>query len=255
MMNKQELNNAFSKIQASEQLIQEVCAMKNERQLVCRRKFVKVALVAAIVIVCLATTAFAAPMIYDALTNGRVGDGEVFLTPTGSDGSQQLQSYGICVDVQMNEDAPTSIARFYLPTLVDGYEQYFGFVYKDKMTAAYRWTNGPENWEDEVRFYQIAGGTYDPETVYCSAVTELGSKPEAKLMQLAGVQGYLVEDADLYGTRHFLWSDGDYLFHLEVPDEYTDADLEKVLHSITAVEDILPYCVSMTPEDMESVFE
>lgn len=254
-MDKQELQGAFSKIHASQQLVQEVCMMKNGKNVKCKGKIVKAAVIAAVIMVFAATTAFAAPMIYNALTDGRVDDGQIGWTPTGPEGSEMVQSHAIYVDVQMNQDAPTSIEQFYLPTLADGYEQYFGFVYKDKMTAVYRWTNGPENWEDEVRFYQIAGGTYEPETVYCSAVTELGGKPEAKLVQVAGIQGYLVEDADLYGTRHFLWSDGDYLFHLEVPDEYTDADLEKVLYSITAVEDILPYCVSMTPEDMESVFE
>lgn len=255
-MNKQQLQGAISKLHASDGLVQEVLSMNTKKKNVTAQgKLAKTALIAAIVTVLLVTTAFAAPAIYQALTNGRVGGEEIWLTPTGPEGSHQVQRHDIYVDVQMNEDAPASIETFYLPTMEGGYEQYFGFVYKDQMSAVYRWTNGRENWEDEVCFWQIAGGTYDPKEVYCTVETELGTTPEAKLVQLGGIQGYLVEDISHYGTRHFLWSDGEYLFYLEVPDEYSDEDIVKVLQSIVSVEDILPYCVSMTWEDMETVFE
>lgn len=256
-MDKQQLQGAISKIHASDGLIQEVLAMKTkENNVTFRGKLVKAAVIAAIVTVLLATTAFAAPAIYNALTSGRVNtDDTIGLTPTGPDGSQEVQLHEVCVDVQMNEHAPDSIEQFYLPTMDAGYEQYYGFVYKDRTTALFRWTNGQGNWEDEVRFWQVSGGAYDPKEAYCVVHTEPGVTPEAKLVQLGGIQGYLVEENDRYGTRHFLWSDGNYLFYLEVPDEYTDDDIAGLLQRIVPVADILPYCVSMTQEDKEIVFD
>ena len=257
-MNKQQLQGAISKIHASLRLTQEVCVMKTEKKTATRGKITKAVVIAAIIVAFAATTALAAPAIHRALTGGHISTDRVFwVRPKELKlGERYLrgQTHNIYVDVQMNEDAPSFIEKFYMPILENDYEQQHGCVYKDKASATYTWTRGADNWRDRVRFYQTAGGTYDPEEVCCSVVTHPCCTPEAALVQLAGIQGYLVEKLGLYGARHFLWSDGDYLFHLEVPDEYTDADIEKILKSITVVEDILPYCVSMTPEDKETVF-
>lgn len=255
-MRKQEIKEAFSQLHASEKMVLEVLTMKTEKKYVSfSRKMAKVVMVAALAIVIVATAAFAAPAIYDALVNGRIHtDGEIGVTPTGAEDQPATPWFDIRVDVDMNEDAPTSIEKFYMLNLHEGYEQYHGFVYKDKMLAIYMWTNGEENWEDEVRLYQYAGGTYDPQKSYWSVKAAPGETPETKLVQLGGIQGYLVEDVFSYGIRHFFWSDGENLFHLQVPDEYTDEDITQVLQGIVLVEDILPYCIDMEEEHIKDVF-
>lgn len=251
-MNKNELQEAFLKIRASDALIEEVLAMKTENK--CSKlsgKFTKVAVIAAVVTALLTTTAFAAPAIYRALTVDK--NGGAWEEPTGGSGGVH-NLYEVRADLEMNTDAPGSLETYYIPKLDSGYVQYYGFVYKDRMSACYMWTNGEKNWEDEVRFWQEAGAYYDPKDILTVVHTEPGVEPEVKLIELGGVQGYLVEDLILYGTRWFIWSDGNYLLKLEVPDEYSDEDIAEVLRSIEAVEDILPYCVSMTQEDRDDVF-
>ena len=255
-MRKQELNKAFSSLHASNALVQEVLTMKAEKKyIIFRGKMAKAVMVAVIAIVVLTTAAIAAPAIYSALVGGNVHtDGEVGVSPTGAEDQSGTPFFDICVDVDMNEDAPASIEKFYMLNLHEGYEQHHGFVYKDKMLAIYMWTNGKENWEDEVRFYQYAGGTYDPQKSYWSVKAAPGETPVTKLVQLGSIQGYLVEDVFSYGIRHFFWSDGEYLFHLQVPDEYTDEDIIQVLQGIVLVEDILPYCIDMEEEHINDVF-
>ena len=251
-MNKRELKAAFSKIHASDDLVQEVLAMKKEHK---TAKFSKKLFLAAVVAALLATTVLATPSAFNALRGGRVDtDGSIVVDPTGADEEVPWNSYDVYVDVDMNPNAPKSIETYYMLTLDSGYVPYEGVVYKDEASTYFSWTNGEKNFEDWVHFRQYAGGNYDPKKSYASVTTEPGVTPETKLVELAGIQGYLVEGLDRNGHRSFFWSDGDYLFKLEVPDEYTDEDIAKVLESIVEVEDILPYCISMTEEDREVVF-
>lgn len=255
MVNK-DIQKAFSKIHAPKDMILEVLEMSVEKKT--KRvgsNAVRVAVIAAVVIAMFTTTVVAATWVHNALVNGSAQtDGEIGVTPTGAENQPATPWYDIRVDVDMNKDAPTSIEKFYLPALDDGYRQYFGFVYKDRMIATYMWTNGENNWEDEIRFWQYAGGTYDPQKIYASVKAEPGKTPETNLVQLGGIQGYLVEDASSYGTRIFLWSDGENLFVLQVPDEYTDDELAKLLQSVVLVDDILPYCISMEETHIKDVF-
>lgn len=253
-MNKKELQRAILKIRASDELMEEVLSMKKQRRCVkFNGRFARAAVIAAVVVALLATTAFAAPVIINALRSGNITtDGTLCVEPTGGR-EGQWNMYEVRVDVDMNDNAPVSIEHYYVPVLDAGYVQYYGFVYKDRMSACYMWTNGEENWEDEVRFWQDAGGTYDPEDVQTVVCAQPGVTPEEKLVNIGEIEGYLVENPDLYGTRCFIWSDGEYLFKLEVPDEYTDADIAGVLRSIVCVDDILPYCVSMSMEEIKAI--
>ena len=251
-MNKRELKAALSKIHASDDLVKEVLAMKKEQK---TAKFSKKLFLAAVVAALLATTVLATPSAFNALRGGSVDtDGSLVVSPTGADEVGPWNIYDVYVDVEMNPNAPKSIETYYMLTLDSGYVPYEGAVYRNQSASYFSWTNGEKNFEDYVQFYQIAGGDYDPKEVYASVITEPGVTPETKLVELAGIQGYLVEDLALHGCREFLWSDGNYLFHLIVPDEYTDEDIAKVLEGIVEVEDILPYCISMTEEDREVVF-
>lgn len=254
-MNDQQIKSAFSQVHASDRLTKEVIAMKNERKTVpVMGKLARAALVAAIVMALLTTTVFAAATITNALRGGSINsDGTILFGPQDGDG-RTWNLYQVNIDVELNADAPQSIERYYLPSLDGEHVQYFGFVYRDQMASCFAWTNGEGNWEDEIRFVQLAGGSFDAEQDIFSVYAEPGIAPEEKLAELAGVQGYLVEDASGYGSRHFIWSDGDYVYQLMVPNEYTDEQIAGVLTSITEIEDILPYCISMTEEDRETVF-
>ncbi|MBQ3215556.1 MAG: hypothetical protein IJB11_05495, partial [Oscillospiraceae bacterium] len=71
------------------------------------------------------------------------------------------------------------------------------------------------------------------------------------------IEGYLVEEPTLgnnYGERKFYWSDGDYLFCLQVPCDFTDAQLEEMVTSVQLVEDIKPYLSTMTEQEIKDIF-
>lgn len=250
-IDKKIFQEAFSVVHASEAVISEVLKMANERKTNgFGRSFLRKGLTAAAVVMLIATTVFAASAICNALVGGTLKkDGNVWFTPMDA-GSEKLNRYEVRLDVDMNPDAPESIETYYMPVLEDGYKQYFGYVYQQS-AAVYMWTYGEQCWENEVRFRQMAGNGLDANEAIACVYTSPEEAPEAKMVEYHGILGYLVEDRFGYGMKNFFWSDGDYLFQLEVPDEYVADDIARVLQSITTVENIEPYCVSMTEEEIK----
>ena len=249
-MDKQLFRETFSAVHASNEVISEVLGMAKERKVIdFGRSGPRKILITAAMVLLIATTVFAASAIHNAVVGGSLKKEGVSFTLM-NDSNEELNRYEVWLDVDMNEDAPKNIETYYMPVLADEYQQYFGYVYWQS-AAVYRWTYGEESWGNDVRFWQTAGSAFYADQAIAWVYTLPEETPEAKMVELNGIQGYLVGDSFGYGSKSFFWSDGDYLFQLDVPDEYTNDDIASLLQSIVTVEDIEPYCVSMTKEEYE----
>ncbi|MBE6923944.1 MAG: hypothetical protein E7466_01720 [Ruminococcaceae bacterium] len=218
----------------------------------------KMTLIAAVV-AGLAITAVATPQIRNALKGGKLEtEDTVWLSPTNPiDGtSYEMRHHEIRLDVEFNEDAPESIENYYIPPEIpDEYTQYLGHIMKDGMFTQFGWI--VEGTDRDICFYQWAGNSVPSEALVVDITTEPDAVPKHGLRTINGIEGYLVEEPTLgnnYGERKFYWSDGDYLFCLQVPCDFTDAQLEEMVTSVQLVEDIKPYLSTMTEQEIKDIF-
>lgn len=227
------------------QLDEQILAQTEEKTMKHKHIIGKSLLIAA-VIMGLAITAMAAPVIFNALKGAKVEkDHTSWYTPTNSAGhSYEVRQYEITLDVEMNENAPNTIDVFYLPTVDDAVEQLYGF-HNEKGLVQYGWMTRA----GYVYFQQIAGGVYDPETNKEYATAVPSDVPKAQLMQYADAQCYLIEEkpvGDFDGMKTVIWSDGDYLYRLEVTFNYTDQQIEKMVAGFKQVDNISDYLMPVT---------
>ncbi len=172
-----------------------------------------------------------------------VADIEPYLMehPCWNDGSGITYDYhSLNVYLYVGTDAPMLVEEYYMPVLSQDYVPYFGEDLNQKATQ-FGWTNGLRNWDDEIMFFQRPGGTYDP-TATEGIFTLPGEAVDAAYVTLGEIYGYLVEDTR-FSRRHFFWSNGDYVFHIFVPDKYSDAQLTALVESVRPVPSIDPYLV------------
>ncbi len=258
-MDKKKFQDAFSVVRASDALRLEVANKMQENKKPAR--LTRKILIAAAVIALLVTTALAAPAVLDAINGGHT---ELFRSGVGKPddlpgGDKTYDGYNVHLDVTLNPDAPDDILVHYLPEVPEKYRQYAGF--KTEIERLYVWSASAEprgfDSEDGIVFYQWPGGFWNDRAekgidwAYWITVPE-GEKPQERKVELGGVNGYLVESSYGYGSRIFWWSNGDYMFMLEVPDEYTDAQLAALVESVHEVEDIGPYIFYDYHDDLQS---
>lgn len=214
----------------------------------------KAVLIAA-VLTGLAVTAVAAPLIHNALKGGKVEtDNTVWWSPTDpADGaSYELREHRITLDVEFDADAPKAIKTYYIPQIPENLQLYHGHIYKDSMSAQFGWKG-----DGYIFFSQEAGGSLLTKELVEYVFTVPGDAPDTGLRTFSGIEGYLIRvDAvgDEQGEQIFYWSDGAYLFRLEVPLDYTDAQLEALVTSVQPVEDITPYLCTMTEQEVKDFF-
>ena len=248
-MDKQKLQETFSHIHASEKLLTEVLNMKRTKNRRNYRILRRVAMAACLLFLVTATI-LAAPEIYRALGGGRiVTDEELWETPTDASGnSYSHQRHEIFLDLPIGESAPKGVSRFYLPQIPEGYGQYHGYLYKDAMTVQYRW-KAPDNYLRDIAFEQMAGGSVNLAECIDVVWTNVGEAPDAAYVTLGGIEGYLVNGRPVEGIsggRVFFWTDGDYLFRLQAPYDYTDDQLAALIESVTEISNVRPYLIGMT---------
>ena len=254
-MDKQKFQETFSHIHASDKIVTEVLKMKRKTN-GSKYRFLRGIAIAACLLMLVAATIVAAPNIYRALGAGHiVTDEELWQTPTDASGnSYSMQRHEIYLSLPIGEGAPTDVSRFYLPQIPETYEQYHGYLYKDNMTVQYRW-KAPDSYLYDIAFEQEAGGVVD--LAQCADVvwTEPGEEPDAAYVTLGGVEGYLVNGRPVEGIsggRVFYWTDGDYLFRLQAPYNYTDAQLAALIESVREISDIRPYLIGMTEAEKDA---
>ena len=253
-MDKQKFQETFSHIHASEKLLTEVLKMKRTRN---GRNYrvLRVAFIAACLVLLVTATILAAPEIYRALGGHIVTDEILWETPTDASGnSYSHQRHEIYLDLPIEEGAPTSVSQFYLPQIPESYVQYHGYLYRDNMTVQYRW-KAPDSYLFDIAFEQMAGGTVNLAECADTVWTEPGEEPDAAFVTLGGKDGYLVNGRPVEGIsggRVFFWTDGDYLFRLQAPYNYTDAQFSALIASVAEVSDVRPYLIGMTEGEKDA---
>ncbi len=248
-MDNKDFRDAFSVVRASDELRLEVFNMTTNTG---KRynKTIRRVLIAAAIIALLATTALAAPEIVNAIRGGSTE-----YSSGGHNKAEWMQnsdilydSYEVYLELELEPDAPDDVLIHYLPEIPTGYDQYVGF--QSDIERLYQWKKGEKgyygNYADEIGFTQWPGDFWNRRAAMgikraWTVMVPQGTKPVEKLVELGGVSGYLVESAAGQGSRLFFWSDGDYVFRLEVPDEYTDGQLAELIESVHVVENIDPY--------------
>ncbi len=244
------IKEAFSVVRASDELRLEVLQMteKTNRP----RLKLRQVLIAAAIFALLATTAMAAPTVINALRGGRTEMNSTFGTQgklSWLPGSvKEYNDYDVYLDLDLNPDAPNDVLIHYLPEIPNGYEQTLGF--KSDIERTYLWATDDEGRKfmhpNEIQFMQWPAQHWiekaGPNGAWaCWIVVPVGEEPKSEMTELGGKRGFLVETEYGYGARIFFWSDGDYVFKLEVPDEYTDDQLAELIESVHVVENIRPY--------------
>lgn len=221
----------------------------------------KVMLVAAVV-AGLAVTAGASPSIRNALFGGKVetDDRTWFSATDPSDGSSYaMKSHEITLSVEMDEDAPESIQVYHIPQIPEGYKQIKGHVHDyDAPNALAQFWWIAEGTDEDIFFSQVAGGSVTPQDLTEIVSTVPGDKVQAEMCTIAQIRGYLIDVRPIGdgfgGDRIFFWSDGSYLFRLEMPYSFTDQQMEELVASVQPVEDIVPYLSTMTQQEIGEVF-
>lgn len=182
------------------------------------------------------------------------------VTPTDDNGNSPSKSiYELSFYLPLNEAAPKCIETYYLPQVPTLYKQSFGYAYAgenwDQLSAiVYAW-DIPDGEKQGMMFYQESG--FDSNQIVFSAKGSPDCVPEMKEAILGGVEGVLiVETIDFdYPHQYFFWSDGEYVFKMRFPIEFTEELMAQIIGNIIKIEDVQKYLVSMTEEEMRNAFE
>lgn len=242
-MDKKEFQDTFSAVRASNSLRLEVMNMTKKK-----RSILPKLLIAAAIIALLCTTALASQAIIGSFTHGDLveGGGENLGTLPPEHGPKD--TYELYLDFEANPDAPENIETFYM--IAPGED----FVLQEGHTdtwydgeapsrpsdfAVYRWQQ--EDADSWILFQQGITGRHDSDVPWQTVFVEEGQEPQVLETELGGVKGYLIEQYRELPTRVFLWTDGDYMFQLEVPGNFADDQIASLLKGMTAVADISPY--------------
>jgi hypothetical protein len=74
--------------------------------------------------------------------------------------------------------------------------------------------------------------------------TAPGDQPITEMRTYGNIEGYYAQQnpvAELPGKKLFFWSDGSYLYRLELPYHYTDTQIADIIASVAPVSDINTY--------------
>lgn len=228
----------------------------SEMQKTSRRKVLpRVGLIAAMLAV-LCTTAMAIPSVRNMLFGIKVQQNRVAAISV-FDGVEMVAggSAEVRLDVTLPEDAPATVETAYVPLFAAenwqpiAEQRTVGTPETAPISIDLGWEDGKGNY---ALFRQLAcpgyTGDYTVECVdlgfnadYEIAALKLGNEEvQCITVQPSSVVGEGLSAKD-DGRRKLFWSDGSYLFSMEVNFDMTDAMLQTLYESVTQVEDIEQY--------------
>ncbi len=217
-------------------------------------------LMAAAIIALLSFTAYAAPMIWNALfgvTANQYSVSRIFVEK-GQPADVRESSLDISLDVQMSKDAPSRLITCYVPMLPAEQMEPIPLTVMKGAVINFR-TDSLLQWQNEdgeyVLFRQVAwpdyakGQTFDTVSTgfdagYSITQTELGGYTVQRLMVEPSEKDENGVHAEHPGLQKLYWSDGFYLFSMEVNYSMEDARLAEILKSIQPVSDATKYVVT-----------
>ena len=223
------------------------------------RRMLRLGIAVALIAGLLGTAALASSMWFFDGYHPQVDDSWDAVTPTDDNGVSHIGSiYIISFSLPLNEDAPELIETYYFPQVPDIYEQSFGAAYTgmnfDKLgSIIYAW-DIPDGAIQGMMFYQESG--FDSNVIETHVTGTPDIAPELKETELGGVEGVLIVEPveSDYPDQYFYWSDGEYVFHMRFPIDFTEEQMAQIIGSVHEVEDVRPYLISMTEEDLEKTF-
>lgn len=165
--------------------------------------------------------------------------------------------YTFYVNFPLEQGAPATVEEFYLPQVPEGYSQFFGVLHGGLPTPYFVW----KTQEDKtITFEQVADLDYGEDTIPdgmvnypVSIITDSG-EPFMTKATYGGMEGTFIPDS-MKGRNYFFWSDGRYAYQLCVSDGFTDKELHELVRSVSRVENIRPYLISMTAEEIEAALD
>lgn len=213
-----------------------------------KRIGIRVMLVAAI-LAGLGLTAGAAPLIRNALKSGSVETNpHAAFTPTDpvSGNSYEIRTHEVRVEIELDKAAPEYIETFYIPEIPEGYEQYRGALYNQGSLLHCVWKT-PEDYGHDITYWQTSRYSYEPDGTVDIITTAPGEIPTAEMRAYGDIEGYYIQQkpvAEIPGSNLFFWSDGSYLYRLELPYDYTDTQIADIIASVAPVSDMDTYLMS-----------
>jgi len=230
------------------------------------RKLIRFGIAAALLVGLLGITAFAVHQYYRPF-NGyepQLNDPVEVVTPTRNGVSYAAKRHDITFRLPLNENAPELIVQYYFPDVPDMYEQNFGMAYDgvnhDRLLGIDFGWHVPGGAKYGIWFEQESAGNFQGNEIHTVLYSTPDTEPTVKEMVLGGVSGLLLTEpqelkqTDLVPRQHFYWSDGNYVFHIYFPIDFTEEQMGEIIASVKEVEDIRPYLISMTEEDKKETF-
>ena len=168
-------------------------------------------------------------------------------------GSGKLYTFDL--SFSLDRDAPSEVVDFYVPHLSNEYRLDMGMIYDGL-------DNGPIgltgfhfkslNGEKGITFSQYADlhdDIRDNKISVPMGITTDGKEPTVTEAVYGGMMGYLVSES-MNGATYFVWCDGNYVYELMI---YTSTTvLDELVESVKYVENIRPYLVGMTEEEIDA---
>jgi len=162
--------------------------------------------------------------------------------------------YTFYVNIPLEQGAPATVEEFYLPQVPEGYSQFYGVLHGGLHTPYFVW----KTQEDKtITFEQVADLDYGEDTIpdgmvnYPVSILVDSGEPFMTKATYGGMEGTFIPDS-MKGRNYFFWSDGRYAYQLYVSDGFTDEELHELVGSVRRVEDIRPYLISMTEEEIDA---
>lgn len=225
------------------------------------RRALRLGIAVALIAALLGTTVLAARYWRFNGYHPHVGDSWEVVAPTDENGNRYWGSeYELSFFLPVNEDAPELIEAYYFPEVPEEYKHSFGFAYAgydmDRLTIISFGWDVPDGEIHGIWFDQASVEYYGGNEIRTIKIGTSDTAPELKEVVLGGVEGVLIvepENADR-PHKHFYWSNGEYIFYMRFPIDFTEEQIGQIVGSVKKVEDIQPYLISMTEEQREGTF-
>lgn len=168
------------------------------------------------------------------------------------------------IQFDMEPSAPENVETYYLPQCLG----------TEKITDCFVYISGKERfplflaiWSDSlytvarggIKFFQYSLSMTDRDPFTHDIRVRVGihdtTEPEVIEVTFGGTNGYYIPSHDKATERKlFFWSDGNYVYRLEVPYDFTVEQIDAIVSSVERVEDIRPYLqITMSDEDITRV--
>ena len=231
----------------------------SERLVTHRRRVSTRVLLAAALIALLSFTAYAAPAIYNALFGVKTTQSAVsrIFVEKGKPADVHESALDITLEVRMLPEAPSEIETFWAPMLPAKQwdpiplQKTEGSVVNFDLGVLLQWQNADGEY---VKFEQTAWPAdpygHFPDTLltgfdasYSVSQTELGGYPVQRIVVEPSEKEENGVRAVHPGLQKLYWSDGLYIFSMEVNYSMSDARLAEILESLRPVPDASKYLV------------